>query len=88
MTELSSPTRSGRAGRVRPGECWSLVTRKTAENMAPFPTPEIERVSIDQLYLRIESSLDGFAVRAPHNIWTVIQHDGPDHLGLWCNAAP
>jgi len=53
--------RSGRAGRVRPGECWSLVTRKTAENMAPFPTPEIERVSIDQLYLRIESSLDGFA---------------------------
>ena len=60
MTELSSPTRSGRAGRVRPGECWSLVTRKTAENMAPFPTPEIERVSIDQLYLRIESSLDGF----------------------------
>ena len=52
--------RSGRAGRVRPGECWSLVTRKTAENMAPFPTPEIERVSIDQLYLRIESSLDGF----------------------------
>ena len=19
---------------------------------------------------------------------TISQHDGPDHLGLWCNAAP
>ena len=20
--------------------------------------------------------------------WTILQKDGPDHLGLWCNAAP
>ena len=49
--------RAGRAGRVRPGECWSMVTRKKAAMLPPFPAPEIERVSIDQLYLRIESSL-------------------------------
>ena len=48
--------RAGRAGRVRPGECWSLITRKKANKLPPFPAPEIERVSIDQLYLRIESS--------------------------------
>jgi HrpA-like RNA helicase len=49
--------RSGRAGRVRPGECWSLITRKKANMIPAFPAPEIERVSIDQLYLRIESSM-------------------------------
>ena len=26
-------------------------------------------------------------VRDP-TTWAIIQHDGPDHLGLWCNAAP
>ena len=26
-------------------------------------------------------------VRAP-TTWTVLQHDGPDHLGLWHNALP
>ena len=49
--------RAGRAGRVRPGQCWSLVTRKRSEHLLPFPAPEIERVSIEQLLLRIESAL-------------------------------
>ena len=27
-------------------------------------------------------------VRTPHSLDYPLQHDGPDHLGLWCNAAP
>ena len=23
-----------------------------------------------------------------HTTWTILQHDGPIHLGLWCNASP
>jgi HrpA-like RNA helicase len=49
--------RAGRAGRVRAGECWSLVTKKRHDNCAPFEQPEIFRVPLDQLYLKIESSL-------------------------------
>jgi ATP-dependent RNA helicase DHX57 len=56
-TKAARRQRSGRAGRVRPGECWSLITRKKADLTPAFPAPEIERVSIDQLYLRIESSM-------------------------------
>ena len=24
---------------------------------------------------------------APHGMGCVLEHDGPNHLGLWCNAA-
>ena len=27
-------------------------------------------------------------VRAPPQTWTVLQQDGPNHLGLWCDALP
>ena len=27
-------------------------------------------------------------VRAPHTTWTILQDDGPNHLGLRCNAFP
>lgn len=49
--------RAGRAGRVRAGECWSLVTKKRHGALEPFEQPEIFRVPLDQLYLKIESSL-------------------------------
>lgn len=49
--------RAGRGGRVRAGECWSLVTKKRHDNLPKFELPEIFRVPLDQLYLRIESSL-------------------------------
>jgi hypothetical protein len=49
--------RAGRAGRVRAGECWSLVTNKRHQHLPKFEQPEIFRVPLDQLYLRIESSL-------------------------------
>ena len=28
------------------------------------------------------------SVRPPHTIWTILQNDDPDHLGLRCNAFP
>ena len=49
--------RAGRAGRVRAGECWCLATKKRHDACARFEQPEIFRVPLDQLYLKIESSL-------------------------------
>ena len=56
--------RAGRAGRVRAGECWSLVTKKRHDACAAFEEPEIFRVPLDQLYLKIESSLANGAAAA------------------------
>jgi HrpA-like RNA helicase len=49
--------RAGRGGRVRAGECWSLVSKKRHDHLPKFEDPEIFRVPLDQLYLRIESAL-------------------------------
>jgi ATP-dependent RNA helicase DHX36 len=57
--------RAGRAGRVRAGECWSLVTSKRHGACAAFEQPEIFRVPLDQLYLRIEAALAARPASAP-----------------------
>ena len=45
--------RKGRAGRVRPGDCYKLFTRNAEEAMKPRPDPEIKRVPLEQLVLSI-----------------------------------
>jgi len=47
--------RRGRAGRVREGVCYKLVTRKLYENLSEHTTPEIERVALDSTILTIKN---------------------------------
>lgn len=43
----------GRAGRVKPGHCFYLVTRPKLQSLSAYPTPEIQRTQLDDLCLEI-----------------------------------
>ncbi|KAL8686593.1 MAG: hypothetical protein Q9218_006996 [Villophora microphyllina] len=47
--------RRGRAGRVRPGQCYKLYTRNVETKMAERPEPEIRRVPLEQLCLSVKA---------------------------------
>lgn len=47
--------RRGRAGRVRPGQCYKLYTRNIEVKMAERPEPEIRRVPLEQLCLSVKA---------------------------------
>ncbi|GMH85017.1 hypothetical protein TrVE_jg5124 [Triparma verrucosa] len=52
--------RRGRAGRVREGVCYKLVTRKHHDGLSKHSTPEIERVALDSTILTIKAmNFDG-----------------------------
>jgi ATP-dependent RNA helicase TDRD9 len=48
--------RRGRAGRVSTGYCYRLVTRSFYESLDEYQTPEILRVSLDKLVLKIKKN--------------------------------
>ena len=57
--------RRGRAGRVREGTCYKLVSRRTHDSVQDHSTPEIQRVALDQtllqlIFLGVESGLGTF----------------------------
>ncbi|KAJ4362363.1 putative ATP-dependent RNA helicase ucp12 [Neocucurbitaria cava] len=47
--------RRGRAGRVRPGDCYKLYTRNAEAKMMERPDPEIRRVPLEQMCLSIKA---------------------------------
>ena len=47
--------RRGRAGRVKPGKCFHLLSSHRWEKIAAHQTPEIFRVPLDQISLRIKT---------------------------------
>ncbi|KAF2851551.1 DEAD/DEAH box helicase-like protein [Plenodomus tracheiphilus IPT5] len=47
--------RRGRAGRVRPGDCYKLYTRTAEDKMLERPEPEIRRVPLEQMCLNIKA---------------------------------
>ncbi|KAL8869469.1 MAG: hypothetical protein Q9174_004250, partial [Haloplaca sp. 1 TL-2023] len=47
--------RRGRAGRVRPGQCYKLYTRTIEARMAERPEPEIRRIPLEQLCLSVKA---------------------------------
>ncbi|ETV88296.1 hypothetical protein, variant 1 [Aphanomyces astaci] len=55
VSQAAADQRKGRAGRVRPGVCYRLFSTKQFHKMAPQPTPEIHRVSLEPLCLQIQA---------------------------------
>ncbi|KAL8736920.1 MAG: hypothetical protein Q9181_002199 [Wetmoreana brouardii] len=47
--------RRGRAGRVRPGQCYKLYTRNIEAKMTERPEPEVRRVPLEQLCLSVKA---------------------------------
>lgn len=45
--------RRGRAGRVRPGSCYKLISSKTHTNLSKHSEPEIRRCALDQVILSL-----------------------------------
>lgn len=55
VSQANSLQRKGRAGRVMPGVCLHLYTRHRYEFVfSPQPVPEICRVPLEQLILRVK----------------------------------
>lgn len=55
-SQAACQQRRGRAGRVRPGTCYKLFTRKVESEMAARPEPEIRRVPLEQLCLSVKAT--------------------------------
>ncbi|KAL9623427.1 MAG: hypothetical protein Q9160_002320 [Pyrenula sp. 1 TL-2023] len=55
-SQAACQQRRGRAGRVRPGICYKLFTRKVESEMAARPEPEIRRVPLEQLCLSVKAT--------------------------------
>lgn len=54
VTTASADQRRGRAGRTQPGKCYRLFTRRDEENMRKYPIPEMQRVPLESLSLRVK----------------------------------
>jgi HrpA-like RNA helicase len=52
-SKASLQQRRGRAGRVRPGVCYKLISRSTLEKLKDHSEPEINRVALDQTILQL-----------------------------------
>jgi HrpA-like RNA helicase len=52
-SKASMKQRRGRAGRVREGTCYKLISRKTFESIREHSAPEIHRVALDQTLLQL-----------------------------------
>ena len=64
-SRASLKQRRGRAGRVRPGVCYKLITQGTLDGLAEHTEPEIKRCAFDQtllslLFLGVEDGTGSF----------------------------
>lgn len=55
ISRASSEQRKGRAGRTGPGVCYRLYAESDYNAFAPYPVPEIHRVSLDSLVLQVST---------------------------------
>ncbi|KAI0244562.1 hypothetical protein L0F63_007015 [Massospora cicadina] len=54
VAQANAKQRTGRAGRVRPGVCFRLFTQERFNRMLPYQTPEMARLPLEELCLRIK----------------------------------
>lgn len=69
ISRANARQRAGRAGRVRPGQCFSLYTKHRLETlMHPYQLPEIQRVPLVELCLQTKllglGSISSFLLKA------------------------
>ncbi|KIJ54301.1 hypothetical protein M422DRAFT_25225 [Sphaerobolus stellatus SS14] len=90
VTKAAARQRRGRAGRVKPGECYKLYTvKQEQETMGDFPVPEILRVPLESLSLAVKSvrededvklfllkAIDPPPVAAMEKAWSVLEELG------------
>jgi len=53
ISQASAQQRRGRAGRVRPGECYRVYSTSRYESFAPFQLPEMQRSPLEELCLQV-----------------------------------
>uniref|UniRef100_A0AC35U4Y5 ATP-dependent RNA helicase DHX34 n=1 Tax=Rhabditophanes sp. KR3021 TaxID=114890 RepID=A0AC35U4Y5_9BILA len=58
ISKASSNQRLGRAGRTGPGVCYRIYSKEQYEKMEPFNTSEINRISLQNLCLKIMNVSD------------------------------
>ncbi|XP_008559480.1 ATP-dependent RNA helicase DHX30 [Microplitis demolitor] len=62
ISKANVQQRKGRAGRVKPGFSYHMITRKQYENLSPYPTPEVMRSSLEKTVLDIKTYCNEKAV--------------------------
>lgn len=57
ISKAIAEQRKGRAGRVSEGECYRLYSRKKYDTFEQYPVPEVKRVPLDGLIMKIKVNL-------------------------------
>ncbi|XP_045455175.1 ATP-dependent RNA helicase DHX30-like [Melitaea cinxia] len=55
VSQAGAEQRAGRAGRVKPGYCYKMYTERKEMELAPYTTPEILRIPLEQIVLESKS---------------------------------
>jgi ATP-dependent RNA helicase DHX57 len=77
-SKASMKQRRGRAGRVREGTCYKLISRHTFEALPEHAEPEIRRVALDQTLLQLLF----LGVENGHGIFTATLLDPPSEKSM------
>ncbi|KIK70609.1 hypothetical protein GYMLUDRAFT_148068 [Collybiopsis luxurians FD-317 M1] len=89
VSRAAARQRRGRAGRIQPGTCYMLYTRKQEESMANFAVPEILRVPLDSVCLAVKTihqdqdvknyltrAIDPPEISAIETAWSILEELG------------